>query len=239
MAPVAREALERARAVVGYKTYMELVDPDLLVGKDTLSTGMKGEVERCRAAVKKCLEGKDTALVSSGDAGIYGMAGLALEVLEGEGAGGLVEVEVIPGIPALAAAAALLGAPLMHDFAVISLSDLLTPWEAIRRRTTAAAEADFVIVLYNPRSRKRQWQLARALEIIMASRGPQTPVGVVRNAAREGQSATITSLSELDPETVDMLSIIIAGNSTSRVMGGRMVTPRGYSDKYRIGKPDT
>lgn len=217
---------------MGYKTYMELVDSTLLAGKETLSTGMRGEIARCRAAVDQGLKGKETALISSGDAGVYGMAGLVLEILYLEGLTEKLEVEVIPGIPALASAAALLGAPLMHDFAVVSLSDLLTPWEMIRKRIDAAAAADFVLVIYNPRSKKRHWQLKEAIGLIQAHRTPHTPVGVVRNAARKGESVIVTTLDELPVDRVDMLSILIIGNASTRVLGDRMVTPRGYLEKY-------
>jgi precorrin-3B C17-methyltransferase len=142
------------------------------------------------------------------------------------------EVEIIPGIPALASAAALLGAPLMHDFAVVSLSDLLTPWELIRKRIEVAAAADFVIVIYNPRSKKRNWQLEEAIGIVRAHRDLHTPVGVVRNAARKGESVLVTTLDDLPVDRVDMLSILIIGNTSTRVLGGRMVTPRGYMEKY-------
>ena len=218
--------------MVGYRTYMDLVEPALLEGKETESTGMMGEIQRCRAAIRHCLEGRDTALISSGDAGIYGMAGLALEILEEDGLTGRVEVEIFPGIPALAAAAALLGAPLMHDFAVVSLSDLMTPLDTIERRIEAAAAADFVIVIYNPRSKRRRDHLTEALRLIGGHRPPSTPVGLVRNAYREDQSVSVSTLAEVDPSSVDMLSILIVGNSASRVLGGRMVTPRGYMAKY-------
>ncbi len=217
---------------MGYKTYIELLDPAVLAGKEVLSTGMTGEIKRCQAAVASCAKGLDTAIVSSGDAGIYGMAGLALEILDEEGLSEEVDVEILPGIPALTAAAALLGAPLMHDFAVVSLSDLLTPWKTIRRRIEAAASADFVLGIYNPRSRKRDWQLSEAVRILQEHRSPQTPAGLVRNAAREGQSVTVTTLADLPVGRVDMLSILIIGNSATRMLGGRMVTPRGYLAKY-------
>ncbi len=232
MAPAALRALKEAVLIVGYKTYISLLDPEILKGKEVLSTGMTGEISRCRAAALSCAKGLTTALISSGDAGIYGMAGLALEIIDEEGLTGKVDVEVIPGIPALAAAAALLGAPLMHDFAVISLSDLLTPWETIRRRIEAAASADFVLVIYNPRSKKRRRQLEEAVRIIRNHCGPETPLGLVRNAAREGQALTVTTLADIPVEKVDMLSILVIGNSTTRILGGRMVTPRGYLDKY-------
>jgi len=224
--------------IVGYKSYIDLLDPGLLEEKEILSTGMTREIERCRAAVTSCAKGLDTAVVSSGDAGIYGMAGLALEILDEEGLTDSVDAEVVPGIPALAAAAALLGAPLVHDFAVVSLSDLLTPWETIRRRIEAAAAADFVLVIYNPRSKKRHWQLTEALRLVGAHRPERTPVGLVRNAAREGESVLVTSLAELPVERVDMLSILIVGSGSTRVLGGRMVTPRGYLAKYGAPSSD-
>jgi precorrin-3B C17-methyltransferase len=210
---------------------MKLIEPAVLEGKETIETGMTDEISRCQMAIEKILEGKETAVVSSGDAGIYGMAGLVLQLLEERNLLGEVEVEVVPGIPALSAAAALLGAPLMHDFAVISLSDLLTPWEVIQTRIEAAAKADFVIVLYNPKSKKRIWQLDRAISIISEHRSSKTPVGVVRNATREGQAIQITTLSDLDKSKVDMLSILLVGNSQTHIMGEKMVTPRGYKLK--------
>ena len=183
-------------------------------------------------AIDKACQGKDTAVVSSGDAGIYGMAGLVLELLADQDLMDHMEVDVIPGISSLSAAAALLGAPLMHDFAVISLSDLMTPWEVIEARVEAAAKADFVMVIYNPKSRKRDWQLDRVRDLLLEHRSGATPIGIVRNAAREGESANISTLSALDTSGVDMLSILIVGNSRTRVLGKKMVTPRGYLQKY-------
>ena len=159
------------------------------------------------------------------------MAGLVLQIMAEEDLLNRAEVEVIPGIPALSAAASLLGAPLMHDFAVISLSDLLTPWEAIQSRVEVAAKTDFVIVLYNPRSKKRTRQLDKALEVISEHRGGETPVGLVKNAMREGQSVQMTTLSRLDKSKVDMLSILLVGNSRTQIIGNTMVTPRGYEIK--------
>jgi precorrin-3B C17-methyltransferase len=231
LAPRARRVLTDAQVIVGYRTYMKLIEPVMLEGKETIVTGMTDEIQRCQMAIEKVLEGKDTAVVSSGDAGIYGMAGLVLQLMEEKDLPGEVDVEVIPGIPALSAAAALLGAPLMHDFAVISLSDLLTPWEVIQTRVEAAARADFVIVLYNPRSKKRTWQLDRAIDTISEHRSGETPVGLVKNAMREGQSIQITTLSQLDKSKADMLSILLVGNSRTHTMGGKMVTPRGYKIK--------
>ncbi len=232
LSPRAWAALTRAHAVVGYKTYIDLVHPALLEGKEVVVTGMRQELDRVRAAIDLARRGREVAVVSGGDAGVYGMAGLVFEMLERDGLLDEVRAEVVPGIPALAAAAAVLGAPLTHDFAVVSLSDLLTPWERIEARLDHAAAADFVIVLYNPRSRRRHWQLPRALEIIARHRAPDTPVGLVRQACRPGQSALVAPLSGFDPDTADMVSIVIVGNSCTRAHGGRMITPRGYMDKY-------
>ncbi|OEU56763.1 MAG: precorrin-3B C(17)-methyltransferase, partial [Desulfuromonadales bacterium C00003096] len=234
LAPKARTALMRAEVIVGYKTYIDLIEPELLVGKETISTGMMKEIIRSQTAIDRACHGKDTVVVSSGDAGIYGMAGLVLELLAEQGLMGDVEVEVIPGIPALSAAAALLGAPLMHDFAVISLSDLMIPWEVIRQRVEAAVKADFVLVIYNPKSKKRDWQLEEVRELIRKYRGDHMPVGMVRNAMRQGQSVQITTLSHLDVTGMDMLSILVVGNSRTRLIGGKMVTSRGYLERYGI-----
>ncbi len=234
----AHEALAAAQVVVGYKTYLNLVAP-LLAGKEVISTGMMKEVERCREALRIAASGKITALVSGGDAGIYGMAGLVLELVEAGSTGDAggpgvpeVEVVVVPGVSAVQAAAARLGAPLMHDFAVISLSDLLTPWEVILRRLEAAAAADFVVALYNPRSAGRVLQLDRAREILLAARSEKTPVGIVRNACRDGEEVVVTTLGELPEHDVDMTTIVIIGNASTYVDGaGKMVTPRGYMAK--------
>lgn len=232
LAPHARAALEEAEVIVGYSTYMDLLDPETLHGKEIISTGMKKEIARCRAAISKTLEGKATAIVCSGDAGIYGMAGLILEMIEQDGLMERVDVEIIPGIPALCAAASLLGAPLMHDFAVVSLSDLLTPWEIIRSRVEAGAAADYVMVLYNPKSKKRDWQIGEVREAILQHRSPDTPAGIVRNAMRDNQEVRLTTLGELADSPIDMLTIVIIGNSRTKIMGGKMVTPRGYKEKY-------
>lgn len=234
-APLATQAIERARVVAGYSTYLDLVPKDLLAGKEIVSTGMMGEVERCSLAIDAALSGRDTVVVSGGDAGVYGMAGLVLELLEARGLTDALEFEVVPGIPALTGAAALLGAPLTHDFACVSLSDLLTPWGLIEKRLDAAASADFVLVLYNPRSRRRAGLLARALAIVSRHRAPGTPLGIVRQAWREGQSVRVTDLSCVDPGEVDMLTIVIIGNSQTRTVKDRMLTPRGYAGKYGMG----
>jgi adenosylcobyric acid synthase len=236
----AREVVENADAVVGYKIYLDLIKP-LLAGKDVVSTGMTREVERCQEALRLAATGKTVALVSGGDAGVYGMAGLVLELVEtdprvyqdkGEHTGSPlrdVEIIIVPGVSAVQAAAAVLGAPLMHDFAVISLSDLLTPWELIEKRLRAAAAADFVTAIYNPRSKGRTTQLDMARQIFLTARSADTPVGIVRNACRSGEERIVTSLSEMDTVSVDMYSIVIIGNSSTFVDGeGRMITPRGY-----------
>lgn len=234
LCPLARAALASASAVVGYSGYLDLLEPEVLEGREVVSTGMTGEVERAGRAVDLALAGRAVAVVSSGDAGIYAMAGLVLEVLEERGLLERVPCEVVPGVPALAAAAALLGAPLTHDFACVSLSDLLTPWEVIERRLDAAAGADFVLVLYNPRSKRRADHLERALAVIARHRGPDTPVGVVCRAFRPGQRAEIARLADVDCGGVDMQTIVVVGASSSRAAGGRMLTPRGYAGKYDL-----
>lgn len=232
LAPMARTALEGAHAVVGYDRYVELVNPALLDGKTVFTSPMKKEMERAAKAVDFALAGMDTVVVSSGDSGVYGMAGLMLEHLERNGLLETLELDIVPGIPALCAAAALLGAPLMHDFACISLSDLLTPLDLIMRRVQAAVDADFVMIFYNPRSRKRASYLEEALRLAAVRRGPDTPVGFVRNAFRPDQEVRVSTLGQCDPDWADMLSIVVVGNSTSRLAGDRIITPRGYYEKY-------
>ena len=224
----ARSALEAAEVVVGYKTYLDLIAP-LLWGKDVVSSGMRGEVERCREALLIASEGRNVALVSGGDAGIYGMAGLVLELVRELQTPP--EVVIVPGVSAVQAAAAVLGAPLMHDFAVISLSDLLTPWDAIKRRLAAVAAADFVVALYNPRSKGRVTQIEEARRIMLSSRASTTPVGIVRNALRAGEERVVTTLEEMLDHGIDMFSLVIIGNSTTFVDDeGKMITPRGYEN---------
>ena len=236
--PQCRDALAGAEVIVGYTPYLELVPEALKAGKELVSTGMRREVDRAEAALEAALAGRHTAMVSSGDAGVYGMAGLVLEMVETRALWDALDVEIMPGIPALAAAAALLGAPLTHDFAVVSLSDLLTPWPLIERRLEAAAQADFTTVIYNPRSKRRHWQLGRALELLAAHRAPDTPVGLVRQAFREDQAVSVSPLADFDPSVVDMVSIVIVGNASSRMVGDggvrRMLTPRGYAGKYGL-----
>ncbi len=239
--PRAQEALAEAQVVVGYQTYVDLVRP-LLTDQEVVATGMTAEVKRCQVCLDRAGNGQRVALVSSGDAGIYGMAGLVLEMCAAQGLKvgppeGSLEVdfflEVIPGVPALAAAAALLGAPLMHDFVTISLSDLLTPWETILKRVELAAQGDFVIVLYNPKSKKRDWQLGAVQELLLRHKDPATPVGIVSRAMREGQTTVVTTLAEVTAKPVDMQTIVIIGNSQTHAYGQYLITPRGYRDKYR------
>ncbi|MBD5417460.1 MAG: precorrin-3B C(17)-methyltransferase [Desulfovibrio sp.] len=231
LTPEARAALAAASCVAGYGLYLDLLPPELLAGKRLLSSGMRQERERCAAAVDAAVAGAPTALVSSGDAGIYAMAGLALEILEERGLLAAVPFCVVPGVPALCAAAALLGAPLTHDFACISLSDLLTPLERIRARLEAALAADFVCVIYNPRSHGRPDYLGMAFDMARALREPACPVGMVRKAYRPGQEVRLTTLAEADPTWADMLTLVIIGNSESRLAGPYMLTPRGYGRK--------
>jgi precorrin-3B C17-methyltransferase len=188
---------------------------------------MGKEVERAKLAVAKAKEGKNVVMVSSGDPGVYGMAGIVLEVAAQEETS--VPVEIIPGVTAATAASAILGAPLVSDFAVISLSDLLTPWETIERRLEAAASADFSIVLYNPQSQGRIEPLAKAYEIMLKHVKPDTPVGIVRQAGREGEKATITALRDMLDCDIDMVTTVVVGNSATKVVNGKMVTARGYN----------
>ena len=220
----ARAALEGCDLIVGYTAYIELVKPDF-PEKEVLSTGMRREVDRCRAAVEAALTGKDVAVVCSGDSGVYGMAGLIYEVAQDYEP---IEIEVVPGITAACGGAAVLGAPLTHDFAVISLSDLLTPWEKIEKRLSAAAQADFVICLYNPSSRNRPDYLQRACDILLRDKDPETVCGTVRNIGREGEEGKLLTLAQLRDTQVDMFTTVFIGNSQTKVLGGKMVTPRGY-----------
>lgn len=219
----ARQVLAEAEVIVGYKTYLDFLD-EILEDKEIINSGMRKEVERGELAVEQAKTGKKVAVVSSGDAGVYGMAGVILELV-GEAD---LEVEIIPGITAANAAAACLGAPLMHDFAVISLSDLLTPWELIKKRLACAAEGDFIITLYNPRSKGRKDQIVEAQQIISRVRGEKTPVGIVRNAKREGEEVVITTLGEMLNHNIDMFTMVVIGNSNTFSNGKYMITPRGY-----------
>lgn len=233
--------------VVGYQTYLELIAP-LLAGREVVAGAMKQELARGRLALARAQGGARVALVSGGDAGVYGMAGVILELAAAQelkvappGDPGPVDLylEVIPGVPAMTAAAALLGAPLMHDFCAISLSDLLTPWELIEKRVRAAAAADFVLALYNPLSKRRDWQLAAVQRLLLAARAPGTPVGIVRRAMRAGEEVILTTLGEMLSHPVDMQTMVIVGNSRSFIYGGYLITPRGYRDKYVLAEGGT
>lgn len=221
----ARAALEECDLLVGYTAYIDLVKENF-PDKETLSTGMRREVDRCRAAVEAALTGKSVAVVCSGDSGVYGMAGLIYEVAQEYDP---IDIEVVPGITAACGGAAVLGAPLTHDFTVVSLSDLLTPWEKIEARLTAAARADFVLCLYNPASRSRPDYLRRACDILLAAgKSPDTVCGTVRNIGRAGEEAGLLTLGQLRDTQVDMFTTVFVGNSQTKVLGGKMVTPRGY-----------
>ena len=228
LTPQARQVLEESQVIAGYRTYLDLI-PEYLDGKEVIGTGMMQEVERCEAALKEAIAGKTVSVVSSGDSGVYGMAGLVLELALALKPEERPLVEIIAGISAVNGAAALLGAPLMHDFAVISLSDLMTSWEVIEKRIQMAAEGDFVTSFYNPKSKKRTWQIEKVQEIFLAHRSPETPVGIVRQAYREGQSIVLSTLAEFTKEEIDMFSLVMIGNSKSFVQDGFFVTPRGYS----------
>ena len=219
------EALQAAEIIVGYKTYTHLVKA-FTGDKQVIKTGMCKEIERCQAAIELAQAGHNVALISSGDAGIYGMAGLVLELVSKQKLD--VEVRLIPGMTASIAAASLLGAPLMHDFAVISLSDLWTPWELIVRRVKAAVEADFVIALYNPKSSRRTMQIEEVRRLALEVRPSATPVGIVRHATRSKEEYALSDLENFTNEFIDMFSLVIIGNSQSYVQDGRMITPRGY-----------
>lgn len=220
----ALRAVEQCNCVVGYPLYLDLI-ADLLVGKERIATPMKHEVERCIAARDAALSGKTVAVVSSGDAGVYGMAGVIYEVCAEHPN---IAIEVIPGVTAACAGAAVLGAPLMHDFAVISLSDLLTPWTQIEHRLQAAADADFVICLYNPSSKKRIDYLRRACDIILEHRAPDTPCGIAEHVGRAGEQGECCTLMELRSLTVNMFTTVLIGNSQTKIVNGKLVTPRGY-----------
>ncbi|TDB70621.1 precorrin-3B C(17)-methyltransferase [Micromonospora sp. KC721] len=221
--PRAVAELRRAAVVVGLDQYVDQIRDLLRPGTRVLASGLGAEEERARAAVAEATAGHAVALVGSGDAGVYAMASPALEYADDR-----IDVVGVPGITAGLAASALLGAPLGHDHVYLSLSDLHTPWEAIARRITAAAEADLVALLYNPRSRARDWQLDAALKTFAAHRPPDTPVGAVRNASRDGERVHLATLATFDPAVVDMYSVVVVGSSQTRMVGGRMVTPRGY-----------
>ena len=236
MTPRALQAIEQAEVVAGYNTYIKLIEELLEEGsKEVIGTGMMQEIDRCRMAVEIAASGRETVVVSSGDAGVYGMAGLVLELIlklpeeKRPKWGG-----VVAGVSAVNAAASILGAPLMHDFAVISLSNLLTPWELIRKRVQMAAEGDFVTALYNPKSKKRVQNIEAVREIMLKHRSSDTPVGIVTAASREQQSKVISTLENFTREDINMFSLVIIGNSQTYVQDGWMVTPRGYEKKEKL-----
>jgi len=219
------EVIKKVDVIVGYTTYIRLIK-ELIDEKELVSTGMKQEIDRCKKAIEIAREGKDVAVISSGDAGVYGMAGLILELtsqMDEE-----IVVKVVPGITASIAGAALLGAPLMNDFCHISLSDLMTPWEMIEKRLHAAASADFVICLYNPRSKGRPNHIAKALEIIQQYKLKDTIIGLAKDVGRKEEEAILTSIAELDETKVDMTTVVLVGNKETYISDNRMITPRGY-----------
>ena len=227
MTPRARRAIESAQVVAGYNTYIKLIEP-LLGGKKIIGRAMMQEVERSQLAIDEALRGQEVVVVSSGDAGVYGMAGLVVEMILDLPEDNRPQFEIIAGVSAVNAAAAILGAPLMHDFAIISLSDLLTPWDLIKKRVRSAAAADFVIALYNPKSKHRVTQLDEVQTIILEFREKNTPVGIVTNAGRDGEKKILTTLENFTQEEVNMFSLVIIGNSHSFIKAGFMLTPRGY-----------
>lgn len=231
----AKAAIEEAEVVIGYNTYIRLVR-DLLKGKEIHCTGMTEELARAARAVDFAYAGRKVALISSGDVGIYGMAGPTLEILKSRGwrRGDGVEVEVIPGVTALSACGSLLGAPVGHDFAAISLSNLLTSWELIVHRIEAAAEADFIIALYNPKSGRRTQQIVETQRILLKYKRPDTPVGIVKSGLRKGEHVVVTTLDDLLNHEIGMLTTILVGNATTFTYEGLMITPRGYQHKYEL-----
>ena len=225
MTQEAISAMEDAEVIVGYKTYIKLVE-DFIKDKEVVQNGMRKEVDRCQDAIDIAKTGKKVAVISSGDAGIYGMAGLILELITKQELD--IPVKVVPGVTASIGAAAVLGAPIMHDFCHISLSDLMTPWEVIEKRLRLAAEADFVICLYNPRSKGRSEHLANAFKIMGEFKDGSTPVGIVKDVGREDQEKFICTFDTMDFERVDMTTMVIIGNKATYIENDLMITPRGY-----------
>ncbi len=215
------KVIKKCPVIVGYTYYIKLIK-DLTEGKKVIQTGMTKEIERCQAAIEEVKKGNDTCIISTGDPGLYGMAGPVLEMAD------QVDVTVVPGVSAAFCAAAESGAPIMHDFCTISLSDLLTPWSVIIKRLEYAAKGDFVISLYNPKSKGRQFHINQAVDILLAIISPTTPVTIVKNAGRAGNEKRIVTLSTMDYDFIDMKTVIIVGNSQTFVKDGWMITPRGY-----------
>ena len=221
----ALNALENSDVIVGYGVYTDLIRP-LFPDKEYLETPMRKETDRCRMAIELALSGRSIAMISSGDSGVYGMAGLIYELSEGKD----IDIEIIPGVTAALSGGAVLGAPLTNDFAVISLSDILTPWEKIEKRLDMAARADFCIAIYNPSSHRRADYLKRACKILLRSKSEETVCGIVRNIGRDGEEMQTMTLSQLLTYEADMFCTVFIGNSQTRVIDGKMVTPRGYRD---------
>lgn len=221
----AYKAVREADYIVGYTTYIKLLE-SIIEDKQVVSTGMMQEVNRCKKAVELAQQGHKVAVISSGDAGVYGMAGLILELVDAEQ--DKPNVEIIPGLSAVNVAASVLGAPLMHDFAIISLSDLMTPWELIQKRVDFAAQGDMVIALYNPKSKKRVMHIEKVREIVSKYRDLKTPVGIVRKAGRLGEEVVISDLENFTKEEIDMQTLVIIGNSQTYVSDAKIITPRGY-----------
>ena len=224
--PAVLEAVREADTIVGYKYYFQFIEPFVKPGCECIDTGMKRERERAEQAFELAEQGKTVVVISSGDAGIYGMAPLIYEMKKVHQSD--IEIKSLPGISAFQKAASLLGAPIGHDMCIISLSDLMTPWEVIERRIKAAAVGDFVTAVYNPKSHGRYWQLYRLQELFLKNRSPDTPVGYVRQAGREEEEIKVTTLEKFDPEDVDMFTVILIGNSQSYIADGKIITPRGY-----------
>ena len=224
--PAVLEAVQQADAIVGYKYYFQFIEPYVKKGCECIDTGMKKERERAEQAFLLAETGKTVVVISSGDAGLYGMAPLIYEMAEAKGSD--ITIETLPGISAFQKAASLLGAPIGHDTCIISLSDLMTPWEVIERRIKAAATGDFVTAIYNPKSHGRYWQLYRLQELFLMERSADTPVGYVRQAGRPEQQVKVTTLGAFDPEDIDMFTVVLIGNSQSYISGGKIITPRGY-----------
>lgn len=237
--PAVLDAVREADAIVGYKYYFQFIEPFVKEGCECIDTGMKKERERALQAFELAEQDKNVVVISSGDAGLYGMAPLIYEMKQERHSD--IEIYTLPGISAFQKAASLLGAPIGHDVCLISLSDLMTPWEVIERRIKAAAMGDFVTAIYNPKSHGRYWQLYRLQELFLKERSKETPVGYVRQAGREEQEIKVTTLGAFDPEDVDMFTVILIGNSQSYVADGKMITPRGYyreqaDDGNKIGQ---
>ena len=237
--PAVIEAVREADAIVGYKYYFQFIEEYVKDGGDCIDTGMKKERERAEQAFLLAEQGKTVVVISSGDAGLYGMAPLIYEMKMKQSSD--IEIEVLPGISAFQKAASLLGAPIGHDVCLISLSDLMTPWDVIERRIKAAAVGDFVTAIYNPKSHGRYWQIYRLQELFLKYRSAETPVGYVRQAGREEQEIKVTTLEKFDPEEVDMFTVVLIGNSQSYLADGKFITPRGYyrekaSDNTKIGQ---